>query len=97
VLLMYLWAALFSGMVVGLSVLRIDLIYLVLATVVAVIALLLATMPGLRPWRGGGKRARARGSRVRSNASFPGRLPAAPLPGRSPRNAEPVPPVARRP
>ena len=57
VLLMYLWAALFSGTVVGLSVIRIDLIYLVLATVVAVIALLLATMPGLRPWRSTGKRA----------------------------------------
>jgi UDP-GlcNAc:undecaprenyl-phosphate/decaprenyl-phosphate GlcNAc-1-phosphate transferase len=60
VLLMYLWAALFSGTVVGLSVLRVDLIYLVLATVGAMIALLLlllATMPGLRPWRSTGKRA----------------------------------------
>jgi UDP-GlcNAc:undecaprenyl-phosphate GlcNAc-1-phosphate transferase len=56
VLLMYLWAALFSGTVVGLSVLRVDLIYLVLATVGAVIALVLATMPGLRPWRSTGKR-----------------------------------------
>jgi UDP-GlcNAc:undecaprenyl-phosphate/decaprenyl-phosphate GlcNAc-1-phosphate transferase len=57
VLLMYLWAALFSGTVVGLSVLRVDLIYLVLATVAAMIPLLLATMPGLRPWRSTGKRA----------------------------------------
>ncbi len=57
VLLMYLWAALFSGTVVGLSVNRIDLIYLVLATVAAMIALLLFTVPGLRPWRSTGKRA----------------------------------------
>jgi UDP-GlcNAc:undecaprenyl-phosphate/decaprenyl-phosphate GlcNAc-1-phosphate transferase len=57
VLLMYLWAALFSGTVIGLSVIRIDLVYLVLATIGAVIALLLATMPGLRPWRSTGKRA----------------------------------------
>jgi UDP-GlcNAc:undecaprenyl-phosphate/decaprenyl-phosphate GlcNAc-1-phosphate transferase len=63
VLLMYLWAALFSGTVVGLSVIRVDLIYLVLATIGAVIALLLATMPGLRPWRSTGKR--AAGSRRR--------------------------------
>jgi UDP-GlcNAc:undecaprenyl-phosphate GlcNAc-1-phosphate transferase len=56
VLLMYLWAALFSGTVVGLSAIRVALIYLVLATVGAVIALLLATMPGLRPWRSTGKR-----------------------------------------
>ena len=57
VLLMYLWAALFSGTVIGLSVIRIDLVYLVLATVAAIIALLFATMPGLRPWRSTGKRA----------------------------------------
>ena len=60
VLLMYLWAALFSGAVVGLSVIRVPLIWLALVTVAAVIALLLlllATMPGLRPWRSTGKRA----------------------------------------
>ena len=57
VLLMYLWAALFSGTVVGLSVIRVPLIWLALVTVGAVIALLFATMPGLRPWRSTGKRA----------------------------------------
>ena len=57
VLLMYLWAALFSGTVVGLSVIRVPLIWLALATVGAVIALVLATMPKLRPWRSTGKRA----------------------------------------
>ena len=60
VLLMYLWAALFSGLVVGLSVLRIDLIWFAVITLAAIGALLLATAPKLRPWRstGGGKRAR---------------------------------------
>src|SRR5271170_2578924 len=56
VLLMYLWAALFSGAVVGLSAIRVPLIWLALATVGAMIALLLATMPKLRPWRSTGKR-----------------------------------------
>jgi UDP-GlcNAc:undecaprenyl-phosphate GlcNAc-1-phosphate transferase len=56
VLLMYLWAALFSALVVGLSVLRISLIWFALATVVAIAALLLATAPRLRPWRPPGDR-----------------------------------------
>jgi UDP-GlcNAc:undecaprenyl-phosphate GlcNAc-1-phosphate transferase len=51
VLLMYLWAALFSGTVVGLSQVRIRLIWLALATLGAMALLLLATMPRLRPWR----------------------------------------------
>src|SRR5579872_3323502 len=56
VLLMYLWAALFSGLVVGLSVLRIELIWYAVITLSAIGALLLATAPKLRPWRttGGG-------------------------------------------
>jgi UDP-GlcNAc:undecaprenyl-phosphate/decaprenyl-phosphate GlcNAc-1-phosphate transferase len=69
VLLLYLWAALFSGTVVGLSVIRIDLIYLVLATIGAVIALVLATMPGLRPWRSTGERAAGSGRRRRVTAT----------------------------
>jgi UDP-GlcNAc:undecaprenyl-phosphate GlcNAc-1-phosphate transferase len=52
VLLMYLWAVLFSGTVVGLSLVRISLIWLALATVAAIAVLLAATMPRLRPWRG---------------------------------------------
>jgi UDP-GlcNAc:undecaprenyl-phosphate/decaprenyl-phosphate GlcNAc-1-phosphate transferase len=69
VLLMYLWAALFSGLVVGLSVLRIELIWYAVITLSAIGALLLATAPKLRPWRstGGGKRERPRGSRIRSD------------------------------
>jgi UDP-GlcNAc:undecaprenyl-phosphate/decaprenyl-phosphate GlcNAc-1-phosphate transferase len=65
VLIMYLWAALFSGTVVGLSQVRIRLIWLALATLGAMAVLLLATMPRLRPWRGdanGRQRAAAAGS-----------------------------------
>jgi UDP-GlcNAc:undecaprenyl-phosphate/decaprenyl-phosphate GlcNAc-1-phosphate transferase len=70
VLLMYLWAALFSGTVVGLSVIRVQLIWLALATVGAVIALLLATMPKLRPWRSAaGQRAAGTRSRHRIGAT----------------------------
>jgi UDP-GlcNAc:undecaprenyl-phosphate GlcNAc-1-phosphate transferase len=69
VLLMYLWAALFSGLVVGLSVLRISLIWFAVITLGAIGALVLATAPKLRPWHsaGGAKRERARGSRTRSD------------------------------
>jgi UDP-GlcNAc:undecaprenyl-phosphate GlcNAc-1-phosphate transferase len=69
VLLMYLWAALFAGTVVGLSVLRISLIWLALATLGAMIALLLATMPKLRPWRSTGKRAAGSRRRHRQTAT----------------------------
>ena len=69
VLLMYLWAALFSGAVVGLSVIRVALIWLALATVGAVVALVLATMPKLRPWRSTGKRAAGTRSRHRVGAT----------------------------
>jgi UDP-GlcNAc:undecaprenyl-phosphate/decaprenyl-phosphate GlcNAc-1-phosphate transferase len=69
VLLMYLWAALFSGTVVGLSVIRVALIWLALATVGAVIALVLATMPKLRPWRSAGRRAAGTRSRHRIGAT----------------------------
>jgi hypothetical protein len=66
---MYLWAALFSGTVVGLSVIRVPLIWLALATLGAVIALLLATMPQLRPWRSTGKRTAGTRSRHRIGAT----------------------------
>ncbi|HTX26930.1 MAG TPA: MraY family glycosyltransferase [Streptosporangiaceae bacterium] len=51
VLIMYLWAALFSVTVVSLSVVRTRLVVLVAATVIAVLALLPVTSPRLRPWR----------------------------------------------
>jgi UDP-GlcNAc:undecaprenyl-phosphate GlcNAc-1-phosphate transferase len=51
VLIMYLWAALFSAAVVSLSVVRTRLIVFEVATAVAVLTLLPVTMPSLRPWR----------------------------------------------
>jgi UDP-GlcNAc:undecaprenyl-phosphate GlcNAc-1-phosphate transferase len=77
VLLMYLWAALFSGLVVGLSVVGIDLFWFAIITLAAIGALVLATAPKLRPWHstGGGKRARTRETRNRSDdviSSAPG-------------------------
>src|SRR6516162_8402575 len=51
VLIMYLWAALFSVTVVSLSVVRTRLFVFVIATLVAVLTLLPVTMPSLRPWR----------------------------------------------
>jgi len=68
VLLMYLWTATFCGLVVGLSVLRIELIWFALATLVAMAALLFATAPRLRPWRstGGHKHRRLTAGPVRS-------------------------------
>jgi UDP-GlcNAc:undecaprenyl-phosphate GlcNAc-1-phosphate transferase len=56
VLIMYLWAALFSVTVVSLSLVRTKLAYLAAATVIAVLALLPVTMPRLRPWRARGRR-----------------------------------------
>jgi UDP-GlcNAc:undecaprenyl-phosphate/decaprenyl-phosphate GlcNAc-1-phosphate transferase len=51
VLIMYLWAGLFSVTVVSLSVVRTRLVVFVVATAVAVLTLLPVTMPRLRPWR----------------------------------------------
>src|SRR5947207_765482 len=51
VLIMYLWAALFSVTVVSLSIVRTPSVAFFAATLVAVLALLPATMPSLRPWR----------------------------------------------
>ena len=56
VLIMYLWAALFSVTVVSLSVVRTKLPILAAATVIAVLTLLPVTMPRLRPWRALGRR-----------------------------------------
>jgi UDP-GlcNAc:undecaprenyl-phosphate GlcNAc-1-phosphate transferase len=50
VLIMYLWAALFAGSVVWLSIVRTPLIVLSAVTVAGVLALLLVSMPRLRPW-----------------------------------------------
>jgi UDP-GlcNAc:undecaprenyl-phosphate/decaprenyl-phosphate GlcNAc-1-phosphate transferase len=50
VLIMYLWAALFAGTVVLLSIIRTKLLVLGLVTLAGVLILLLASMPRLRPW-----------------------------------------------
>jgi UDP-GlcNAc:undecaprenyl-phosphate/decaprenyl-phosphate GlcNAc-1-phosphate transferase len=76
VLLLYLWAALFSGMVVGLSLVRTGLVWLALATVAAMVVLLLATMPRLRRWASSpaGKRVLETGDRGRSSRGRSGSL-----------------------
>src|SRR6202050_4832582 len=51
VLIMYLWAGLFSAAVVSLSVVHTRLVVFVVASAGAVLALLPVTMPSLRPWR----------------------------------------------
>ena len=95
VLIMYLWAALFAGGVVSLSLVRTDLIVLVAVTLAAVLALLAVTMPRLRPnrLRNGGRRnggtgahaelaasgTRAAGRRLRP-AAPPGPAPSASIP-----------------
>jgi UDP-GlcNAc:undecaprenyl-phosphate/decaprenyl-phosphate GlcNAc-1-phosphate transferase len=74
VLLMYLWAALFTGLVVGLSAVRIDLIWFAVITLAATGALVLATAPKLRFWNsagGRGKRERPRGGHARLDDPVP--------------------------
>ena len=68
VLIMYLWAALFSVTVVSLSIVRSPSVVFAVATVVAVLALLPATMPSLRPWRARKGGACRRGARRRPAA-----------------------------
>jgi UDP-GlcNAc:undecaprenyl-phosphate/decaprenyl-phosphate GlcNAc-1-phosphate transferase len=53
VLIMYLWAALFAGSVVWLSIAQTPLLVLVIVTVGAMLALLFVSMPRLRPWARG--------------------------------------------
>ena len=50
VLIMYLWAGLFASVVVLLSIMRTKILVLAIVTLVAVLVLLLASMPRLRPW-----------------------------------------------
>jgi UDP-GlcNAc:undecaprenyl-phosphate GlcNAc-1-phosphate transferase len=97
VMIMYLWATLFSGTVVLLSVMRTRLLVLAAVTVVAVLVLLLATMPRLRPWtRRGRFRAPAPAiGRPRSAAVLGHAVPDRAVPDRAvPDRAvpEPVPP-----
>jgi UDP-GlcNAc:undecaprenyl-phosphate GlcNAc-1-phosphate transferase len=80
VLLMYLWAALFSGIVVGLSVIRTQLVWPGVVTLVALIALLLATIPQWRPWwreRRAGQGAQAPAAEPQQPAADPPVIPGA--------------------
>jgi UDP-GlcNAc:undecaprenyl-phosphate GlcNAc-1-phosphate transferase len=65
VLIMYLWAALFAGGVVWLSIVRTPLFVLAGVTVAAMLALILVSMPRLRPWN---RTATANGAAIRSAA-----------------------------
>jgi UDP-GlcNAc:undecaprenyl-phosphate/decaprenyl-phosphate GlcNAc-1-phosphate transferase len=86
VLIMYLWAALFTGGVVSLSLVRTDLIVLVAVTLVAVLALLPVTMPRLRPTHWSKQRRAAARAATRAAAAppVPARAPAAPVPATAP-------------
>jgi len=79
VLIMYLWAALFSVTVVSLSVVRTRLVVFEAATLVAVLTLLPVTMPRLRPWRLLGQRQAvvAPAGRGAAAAAHRGTVPAA--------------------
>ncbi len=97
VLLMYMWTALFAGLVVGLSVLRLALFWFAVITVAAIAALLLATAPKLRWWVSRGKRSRDTGSRVRSGSVSAAPDLAAPGSRAVPGTGRSVPPWSSRP
>ncbi len=73
VLLMYLWAALFAGTVVLLSIMRTKLLILGIVTLGGVLVLLLASMPRLRWWN--------RQGQLRLAANLAGPVPSAAGPG----------------
>jgi UDP-GlcNAc:undecaprenyl-phosphate GlcNAc-1-phosphate transferase len=90
VLIMYLWAGVFTASVLSLSLVRTPLIVLVGLTVVAVLVLVLITMPGLRPRRlrngnGGGRRGGSGGT------GFAGEAGAGLRPGAAVRSRERTP------
>ncbi|HEY6275649.1 MAG TPA: hypothetical protein VIX86_04890 [Streptosporangiaceae bacterium] len=90
VLIMYLWAGLFAGSVVWLSIIRSKLFVLAIITVVAMLALLFMSMPRLRPWGRAPALARERppprAARV-GPAAARGRRRMAPRPGPEPDEA----------
>jgi UDP-GlcNAc:undecaprenyl-phosphate/decaprenyl-phosphate GlcNAc-1-phosphate transferase len=96
VLIMYLWAALFAGSVVWLSIVQTPLLVLVIVTVGAMLALLLVSMPRLRPWArpAAVQPAAGKGGAPSATASPAGahaRRPAAHAPAPDPRPAPPGP------
>ncbi|HEY7361518.1 MAG TPA: MraY family glycosyltransferase [Streptosporangiaceae bacterium] len=100
VLIMYLWAALFAGSVVWLSIAQTPLLVLVIVTVGAMLALLFVSMPRLRPWARPAAAHSATGqggapSAAASPAGAHARRPAAHAPAPDPRPAPPA--AAHRP
>ncbi len=89
VLIMYLWASLFAGTVVLLSIMRTKLLILGIVTLAGVLVLLLASMPRLRPWnrRGQFRLATDMAGPVPSAGIPPGGRPGSPM-------AAPVPAAA---
>jgi UDP-GlcNAc:undecaprenyl-phosphate GlcNAc-1-phosphate transferase len=105
VLIMYLWAALFAGSVVWLSIAQTPLLVLVIVTVGAMLALLFVSMPQLRPWArpaaqpatGNGGAPSGKASPTGAHARRPGaHAPAPPAPARHP-PARPTVPAATSP
>jgi UDP-GlcNAc:undecaprenyl-phosphate/decaprenyl-phosphate GlcNAc-1-phosphate transferase len=97
VLIMYLWAALFSVAIVWLSIAKTQLFVFAVTTVAAMLILLLMSMPRLR-WWGRRRRAAAAASRTvaaRSAAARSASAQPAPRPPAVP--SAPVPPGARVP
>jgi UDP-GlcNAc:undecaprenyl-phosphate GlcNAc-1-phosphate transferase len=88
VLIMYLWAAVFAGSVVWLSIVRTPLVVLVIITVGAMLALLFASMPRLRPWAR--HPAGTSATRVSTVPSSPAEPPTAPA-TTAPATGEPAP------
>ena len=95
VLIMYLWAALFAGSVVWLSIAQTPLLVLVIVTVGAMLALLFVSMPRLRPWaRPAAQPATGNGGAPSGTASPTGahaRRPGAHASAPDPRPAPPAP------
>jgi UDP-GlcNAc:undecaprenyl-phosphate GlcNAc-1-phosphate transferase len=89
VLIMYLWAFLFAGTVVLLSIIRTKLPVLGVVTLAGFLVLLWLTMPRLRPW------ARHNGARPVPSAASP--APAAWPAGSGPANSGPASPVPASP
>ena len=102
VLIMYLWAALFAGSVVWLSIAQTPLLVLVIVTVGAMLALLFVSMPRLRPWaRAGAQPATGPGAAGEGAAAPAAALPTGaharrPAP-RAPAQPDPAPRTPARP
>jgi UDP-GlcNAc:undecaprenyl-phosphate/decaprenyl-phosphate GlcNAc-1-phosphate transferase len=77
VLIMYLWAALFSVAIVWLSIARTRLYVLAVTTLAAVLVLLLMSMPRLRPWDRARRRARAAARSGAGSHALVGAVPGA--------------------